>query len=64
MGSLRTYVTFIMASPYATLSHFVNSTLSPPMWYSLNFTKKLQNEKKEDFLYMWQLQRIVLCQGR
>ena len=30
-------------------SQFVNFTLSLPMCYSLNFTKKLENEKKEDF---------------
>ena len=40
---------------------FGNSTIfSPPLCYSLNFTKKLQNERKEDFLHIWLLQRITL----
>ena len=33
--------------------HVVSFTLSPPLYYSLNFTKKLQNERKEDPLHMW-----------
>ena len=35
-------------------SQFVNFTLSLPMCYSLNFTKKLENEKfdKEIFAYI------------
>ena len=51
---MESFVTFIMAffTP-STLSQFVNFTLSLPMYYSLNFTKKLENEKKEDFfVYM------------
>ena len=32
-----------------TLSHFANFTLSLPLCKSLNFTKKLYNERKEDF---------------
>ena len=35
-----------------------------PCFYSLNFTKKLQNERKEDFLHIWLLQRIKLYQRR
>ena len=34
---------------YSTLPHFVNFTLPFPLCCSLNFTKKLQNERKEYF---------------
>ena len=32
--------------------------------YSLNFTKNLQNERKEDFLHIWLLQCIMLYESR
>ena len=65
MGSFKKYVTSIMAFlPHSALSHFVNFTLSLPLCYSLNFTKKLKNEKKEDFLNIWLPQRIALYQGK
>ena len=65
MGSFKKYVTCIMAffTPL-NLSQFVNFTLSLPMCYSLNFTKKLENEKKEHFLHIWLLQPIALPQRR
>ena len=51
MGLLKKYVTGIMAffTPCDSLSHIVNFTLTLPLCYSLNVTKKLQNERKEDF---------------
>ena len=49
-------------SPDSPLSHFANFSLSLPLCYSLNFTKKLQNERKEDFLHIWLLQRVKLYQ--
>ena len=36
-------------SPQLTLLHFVNFTRSLPLCYLLNLTKKLYNERKEDF---------------
>ena len=54
MGLFRKYVSCI--SPHSTLSHFVNFTLSLPLCYSPNFNKKLQNERKDDFLLIWLLQ--------
>ena len=54
MRLLKKHVTCIMAffTPFNYLSHFVNFSLTLPLCYSLDFTKKLQNERKEDFLYM------------
>ena len=51
MGSFKKYVTCIMTffTPFHYLSHFVNFTLTLLLCYSLNFTKKLYNERKEDF---------------
>ena len=46
------------------LSHFVNFTLSLPLSYSLNLTKKLWNERKEDFLHIQLPRRIKLYQRR
>ena len=50
--------------PYSTLSHFVSYTPSLPLCYSLNFTTKLNNERKEDFLHIWLLHRFTLYQKR
>ena len=48
MGPFKRHV--IMAFlPHSTLSHFLIFTLQLPLCFSLNFTKKLQNERKEDF---------------
>ena len=62
MGPFKKYVTCIMAffTPFNYLSRFVDFTLTLPLCYSLNFTKKLYNEKKEDILRIWLLQRITL----
>ena len=50
MGPFKKYVTCITAFLlHSILSHFVNFFLSVPLRYSLNFTKKLKNERKEDF---------------
>ena len=40
-------------SPYITLPHFVSFTLTLPLCYSINFSKKLYNERKENFLRIW-----------
>ena len=54
MRLLKKYVTCIIAffTPFNYLSPFVSFALTLPLCYSLDFTKKLQNERKEDFLYM------------
>ena len=36
-------------TPFSYLPHFVTFTVTLPLCYSLNFTKKLWNERKEDF---------------
>ena len=50
MGPFKQQVTCIIAFfiPFNFL-HFVNCTLQLPLCYSLNFSKKLQNDRKEDF---------------
>ena len=63
MGPFKKYVTCIMAS-HSTLSHFDTFTFSLPRCLLLNFTKKLQNERKEEFLNIWLLHRITLYQKR
>ena len=59
MGPFKKYVTCIMTflTPLNYLSYFVNFTLTLPLCYSLNFTKKLQHERKEDFFRIWLLQQ-------
>ena len=49
MRPFKKYATCIMA--FFTPFNFVNiqPALTLPLRYSLNFTKKLQNERKEDF---------------
>ena len=51
MRPFKKYVTCIMAffTPFNYLSRFVDFTLTLPLCYSLNFTKKLYNERKENF---------------
>ena len=53
MGPFKKYVTCIMTfvTPFNYLSYFLsyNFTLTIPLCYSLNFTKKLQHERKEYF---------------
>ena len=51
MVSFKKYVTCIMQffTSFNYLPHFVNFTLTLSWCYLLNFTKKLQNERKEDF---------------
>ena len=53
MGLFKKYVTCIKAffTPMNYLSHFANFTLTLPLCYSLNFNKKLQNERKEATAY-------------
>ena len=54
MEPFKNYVTCIVAffTPFYYLPHFLNFTLTLTPSYSLNFTKKLQNERKEDlFVY-------------
>ena len=50
-GTVQKNVTCVMAffTPFSYLPHFVTFTVTLPLCYSLNFTKKLQNERKEDF---------------
>ena len=55
MGPFKKYVICIMAF----FAQFDFNTLLLPLCYSLNFTKKLQNEREEDFLHVWLLQRIT-----
>ena len=66
MGPFKKYVTCITAFLlHSILSHFVNFFLSVPLRYLLNFTKKLKNERKDDFLHiMYLLQCIALCQRK
>ena len=66
MALFKNYATSIMTflSRNSTLSHSVSFTISLPLCYSLKFTKKLQNERKEDFLHIRLLQRITLYQRR
>ena len=54
MGPSKKYVTCIYGifHPFQ-LCHFLNFTPTPPLCYSLNFTKKLQNERKEDFFCVY-----------
>ena len=54
MGPFKKYVTCTMAffTPCDYLPHILNFTLTRPLCYSLNVTKKLQSERKEDvFVY-------------
>ena len=51
-------------SSHSNLSHPFNFILSLPLCYSLNFTTKSYNEREQDFLYIWQFQRITLYQKR
>ena len=46
------------------LSRFVNFILWIPLLYSLNLTKKLYNDRKEDFLHLRLLQCITFYQRR
>ena len=64
MGPSKKYATCIMAcfTPF-NFAHFVNLTLTLPLWYSLNFTEELWNER-EDFLRVWLLQGITLQQRK
>ena len=64
MRPFKKYATCIMA--FFTPFNFVNiqPALTLPLRYSLNFTKKLQNERKEDFWSIWLLQRITLYKRR
>ena len=64
MGPFKKYVTCIMQffTPFNYLSHFVNFNSTLPQCYSLNLTKKLQNEIKEDFFRIKLLQLISLYQ--
>ena len=66
MGLFKKYVIRIISFfiPFNYLSHFIDFTLTLPMCYLLNFTKKLQNERKEDFFRIWLLQLIILYQRR
>ena len=44
---------FMAFFTHITLPHFVNFSLTLPLCYSINFSKKLYNERKEDlFTYM------------
>ena len=60
-GAIQKYVTCVM--PFFHPFNFVIFTLSFPLFYSLNFTKKLYNERKKNFLLIWLLQRITYIKG-
>ena len=64
MRPFKRHVTSIMTffTPFtlAKLSKFYSIT-SPELF---NKNKKLWNERKEDFLYIWLIQRIKLYQRR
>ena len=53
MGLFKKYVIRIISFfiPFNYLSHFIDFTLTLPMCYLLNFTKKLQNERKFGFVF-------------
>ena len=65
MWPFKKYVACIMAffTP-STLTHFVSFTLPLPLCHSVNFTKKLWNEREKQFLHIWLLQHIMLYQRR
>ena len=60
MGPFKKYVTCKMAffTPFNLVN--IQLTLALHLCYSLNSSKKLQNERKEDFLGIWLLQHIML----
>ena len=65
MGPFKKYVTCIMAffTPMTSVRLFQFYSMTSPVFFSTK-NNKLWDERKEDFLYIWLLQRIMLYHTR